>query len=100
MNKLITTLTFTVALTFTSIASADVESSQLTGGEVRITYTADDTNTSYGRSELERQVRRAAEKVCGVQTLTRTGPVRQIIESRNCYKKAVADAFAKLNMED
>ncbi len=93
MNKLIKPFTFILALTIPAIASAEVKLSQLTENEVRVTYNADDVVTNYDRIELERQIRLAAEQVCGPQSLRRAGSIGQVVINRNCYQKAVADAL-------
>ena len=97
MNKLIKPFTIIMALTIPAIASAEVKLNQLTENEVRVTYNADDAVTNYDRIELERQIRRAAEQVCGSQNLRRAGSIRQVVKNRNCYQKAVADALNSIN---
>jgi len=86
-----------MALTIPAIASAEVKSKQITEGEVRVTYNASDTATNYGRVELERQIRRAAKDVCGPQNLRRAGSLGQLMDNRNCYEKAVADALKSIS---
>ena len=93
MNKLIKLFSFFLALTIPAITSAEVKLSQLTENEVRITFNADDAVTNYGRIELERQIRLAAEQVCGPQSLRRAGSIGQVEINRECYQKAVADAL-------
>ena len=96
MSKLIKPFTFILALTIPAIASAEVKLSQLTENEVRVTYNADDAVTNYDRIELESQIRRAAEQVCGPQSLRRAGSIGQVVINRNCYQKAVADALSSI----
>ena len=97
MNKFIKPIAFTMAFTIPAIASAHVELSKVTENEVLITYNADDAATSLGRIQLERQIRRAAEKVCGSRRdLRRAGSIRQLVENRSCYEKAVADALSSI----
>ena len=93
MNKLIKPLTIILAITIPAIASADIKLAQLAENEIRVTYNVDDTATNYGRVELERQIQRAAEKVCGAQNLRKAGSIRQVLKNRNCYDKAMADAM-------
>lgn len=93
MNQFINSFTLVMALTVPAIASAEVKLNQLTEEQVSVTYTADDAVSSSGRTALKFQIRRAAGKVCGSQNLRRAGSVRQLMENRNCYQKAVADAL-------
>ena len=78
MNNFIKPFALVMALTIPAIASADITAKNVTVGEVRITYTTADAASSYGRKELESQIRRAAKKVCGAQNFQRylTSPLR------------------------
>ncbi len=93
MNKLIKPFVCVMALTIPTLASADVESNQVNENEVVVTYNVAEATTESVSIELERQVRRAAEKVCGSQNLRRAGSIRQLMENRSCYEKAVSDAL-------
>jgi UrcA family protein len=93
MNNLLKPITIMLALAIPAIASADIESNQLAENKVSVTYNANDTSTNYGRVELERQIRSAAEKVCGSRHLRQPGSVGQAVENRNCYNKAVKKAL-------
>lgn len=82
-----------VALAIPAIASADIESSKPVENKVSVTYNTGDAATNYGRVELERQIRRAAEKVCGPQDLKQAISIGQAVKNRNCYDKAVTKAM-------
>jgi UrcA family protein len=97
MNKHIKPLAFILALTIPAISSAEVTSSQLAEDEVLITFNAEDAATSYGRTELELQIHRAAEKVCGSQNRSRAGSMKQVMANRSCYKEAVAEALSSIS---
>jgi len=86
-----------MALTIPAIARADIAVVNVTAGKVRITYTLADAASSYGRKELESQIRRAAKKVCGAQNFQRTCSVKQLMENRSCYDKAVAEAMKSIS---
>ena len=93
MNNLIKPFALIMTLTIPALASAEVQLSQVTENEVLVSYNADDADTSYGRVVLERQIRRAAEQVCGSQNLRLAGSIGQVMKNRSCYDKAVADAL-------
>ena len=97
MKNIIKSVALAMALTIPAIASAEVTANHVTVGEVRITYTAADAQSSYGRKELERQIRRAAKKVCGSQSIQRARSVRQLMENRSCYDKAVENAMRSIS---
>ncbi|MFT6093696.1 MAG: UrcA family protein [Pseudohongiellaceae bacterium] len=93
MNNLLKPLTIMLVLAIPAIASADIETNQLAENEVSVTYNANDTSTNYGRVELERQIRHAAEKVCGSRHLRQAGSIGQAVKNRTCYNKAVTKAL-------
>lgn len=99
MNTLIKPFALIIALSVPALASAEINSNQVAEAEVRITFNSADTNTSYGRIELERQVRHAARKVCGEQQLLRSGSFRQVTKNRECVKKTVEATLRKLNLD-
>lgn len=96
MNKFIKPLTLIMAIAVPVIASADIEVHQLAENEVSVTYDANDATTNYGREELEREIRRAAEKVCGPQSLRKAISVGQLGKNRSCYKESVAQAMKSI----
>ncbi len=97
MNNFIKPFALVMALTIPAIASADITAKNVTVGEVRITYTTADVASSYGRKELESQIRRAAKKVCGAQNFQRARSVKQLMENRSCYDKAVAESMKSIS---
>jgi len=100
MRKLIKPTMFVMAFAIPAMASATVNSSQLSENQVEITYNSDDVRTESGRVELERQVRRAAEKVCGAQRLSESRSIRQLRENRNCFIETVDNALLRINLAD
>ncbi len=98
MNKLIKPFVCIMALTIPTLASADVESNQVNENEVVVTYNAAEATTESVSIELERQVRRAAKKVCGPQNLSRAGDIRRLLQNRDCYKNSVADALYSIKI--
>ena len=98
--SLIKPFTLIVALSVPALASAEINSRQIAETEVRITFDSADTRTNYGRIELERQVRRAAKKVCGEQQPLRSGSFSQSTANRVCVKETVEATLRKLNLDD
>ena len=96
MNKLIKPIVCIMALTIPTLASADVESNQVNENEVVVIYNSAEATTESVSIELERQVRRAAKKVCGPQNLSRAGDTRRWLQNRDCYRNAVADALSSI----
>jgi UrcA family protein len=99
MNNLLKPFAFIMAFTIPAVASADVETKQVSVNEVVVTYNTADVASTYGLLELERQIRRAAEQVCGEQDQVggRTVSLRQLTDNRECYKAAVSKALSTVN---
>jgi len=95
MNNLLKPALFALALTAPAIASADVETKQVEVNEVVITFNAADLASNTSRLELERQIRQAAEQVCGARTLAagQASTLREVMKNRECYKNAVEKAL-------
>jgi UrcA family protein len=100
MNTFIKPLTLVMALTIPALASATVNSGQLSNNQVRITYTFDDVTTAHGRLEMERKDRSAAEKICGPQRLMGSRSVRQLRVNRSCFTKTVDETLVKLSLRN
>ena len=80
MNKLIKPFVCIMALTIPTLASADVELNQVNENEVVVTYNAAEATTESVSIELERQVRRAAKKVCGPQYMSSAGGMKRWLQ--------------------
>ena len=96
MNNLLKPLTIILAMTIPAIATADINSTDISENEVKIIYNVGEASTNYGRIELERKIRRAAEKVCGPRDLNRADSIGQAVKNRDCYHKAVAKALSSV----
>jgi len=100
MKKLIKPTMFVMAFAIPAMASATVSSNQLSKNQVQITYNTEDVTTESGRVEIQRQVRRAAEKVCGPQRMMGSRSIRQLRENRHCFDETVDKALLRLNLAD
>lgn len=96
MNRLIRSFSLAVAIAVPSLSFASVEVQQIDEGKVSIVYNTEDASTEVGRAELELQVRRVAEKICGSQQLRIAGSLTQVQENRACYETAVSSAMEKI----
>ncbi len=98
MNKFVKPFVCLVALAIPALASATVQSDVISIQEVKITYDPSEVITNYGFAEVERKIRDAAEKVCGLpgKTSGRNGTIRQMMESRQCYEQAVSTALSEV----
>ncbi len=88
-----------VALAVPAFANASLQVEELAEDKVVITYETATLATASGRAELERKVRKMAEKVCGSQNLRMTGSLAQWQKNRACYDDAVASAMASIEKQ-
>lgn len=89
MKKLIAPALLLITTSLSPLVLADVEQSQISIDEVKITFKNEDARTELGRKEIEKQIRKAAESVCGDQELRRAGSLLQVAENRRCYARAI-----------
>lgn len=97
MRKQIISIAVAAAFAVPSLASADVEIESVDENKVLVSYDLEEVSTEKGRAEIERQIRRAADRVCGPRTVREAGSFTASIRNRNCFKAAVADAMKKVN---
>lgn len=95
MNKFTRSILLFTALAVPFVTNANTSPEVISVEKIKITYEPAEAATTYGFARLEREIRRAAEQVCGMpgKTSGRIGTVRQMMESRRCYDRAVADAL-------
>lgn len=81
------------AFAIPALANADVEIQSVAENKVLVSYDLKEKSTEAGRAEIERQVRRAADQVCGPRTTREAGSFTEAKHNRECFKNAVADAM-------
>jgi UrcA family protein len=94
MNRFTKSCAIAVALAVPALANASLQVEKLTEDKVVITYETAVVATESGRAELERKIRKMAERVCGSQNLRMAGTLTQLQANRACYDTAVAEAMA------
>ncbi|MBL6746429.1 MAG: UrcA family protein [Pseudomonadales bacterium] len=97
MRKHIYSIAVAVAFAVPTLASADVEVETIDESKVIVSYELTEAATAKGRAQLERQIKRAAERVCGPQDLRRAGTLAEMMNNRACLKESVASAMNSLD---
>jgi UrcA family protein len=97
MKKLIAAAFMLIATSFSPLVFADVEKSEISLDKIKITFSTEDARTELGRKEIEKQIRKAAEQVCGEQELRRVGSLTQVAENRRCYARAIQSGMQALD---
>lgn len=94
MNRFTKSCAIAAALAVPALANASLQVEKLAEDKVVITYETAAIATESGRAELERKIRKMAERVCGSQKLRMAGTLAQLQANRVCYDNAVANAMA------
>ncbi len=97
MRKQIFSIAVAAAFAIPTVASADVEVQSVEEGKVLVSYDVKEVSTIEGRAELERKIRRAADRVCGPRTVREAGSFAQSRHNRACFRDAVAQALRTVN---
>ena len=93
MRKQIYSVAVAVAFAIPSLASADVETQTIDETKVVVTYDLQEASTDLGREQLEREIRKAADQVCGPRNLREAGSLKAVMDNRTCYRNALASAM-------
>jgi len=80
------------ALTTPMMAGAVIKTESVNEDKAVILYSAHEMNSEAGRSQIERQVRDAARKICGPVNI-QAGTIRQRVANKACYDEAVGNAL-------
>ena len=97
MRTQIFSIAVAAAFAIPTLASADVDVETIDESKVVVTYDLKGVSTDQGREELERQIRRAADQVCGPRTLREAGTLQDVRHNRSCYKSAIESAMKSIN---
>ena len=79
------------------MSQAAIKSNKVDANRIVISYQMEDLKTAAGRASLEREVRGAAEQVCGGADYSKTRAIRDLVSQKNCYHAAVANALSDLS---
>ena len=88
--------TIVFALGAPAIASAD-SLSDLQGTSVKVSYADLDLQKTAGAQVLYRRLQNAARQACGAPSLRIQGTLREFSETKNCYRKSLDAAVAKVD---
>ncbi len=81
-------------------AAGQVDETLVEGAAVpskAVTFSRAELATTEGRDAVERQIRNAAEAVCGSRDVRIAGSLSVLAENEECYERAVNDAMAQLS---
>ena len=81
-----------VACSLPAMANADLD-----GKAEKVNYADLNVEKEAGAKQLYRRLQHASKRVCGVESLTVIGSVREMSKARNCYRDSLDSAVAKVN---
>jgi len=93
IRKQIFAIAVATTVAIPALASTDVEIDAAANGRMLISYNLKEVSTEEGRAELERQIRRAANLVCGPCAVREAGSLAMATANRSCFNAAVASAL-------
>lgn len=85
-----------VAFSLPAFASADA-GDEPKGRSEKVSYADLNIEKEAGVYTLYRRLQQASKRVCGVESLKVTGSVRNMSDSRRCYRNSLDKAVAKFN---
>ena len=100
-SKFIKGIVATVAVvTFSvpAIASAD-DVIELQGRSEKVVFADLNIEKAEGAQQLYRRLQHASKRVCGVETLTKSGTVRDRSQSMRCFRSTLNAAVAKVGSD-
>lgn len=94
LNKGVVAAIAVVVFGMPAIASADLE---LKGKSEKVSYADLNVDKEEGAAQLYRRIQQASKRVCGVESLKNTGSVREVSQSRRCYRETLDATVAKID---
>jgi len=74
-------------------------SSEIIGKSEKVNYADLNVEKEAGAKQLYRRLQHASKRVCGVESLTVTGSLREMSQAKNCYRKSLDSAVAEIDSE-
>lgn len=93
-------LTLAAGISMNATAEQEVGETLVQGESVHsqaVSFSRAELATEEGRSAVEHRVREAAEDVCGPMDYHRAGGLAGVVESKECYNNAVAQAMSQID---
>jgi len=83
-----------VAFSLPAVANAGPE---LAGKSEKVNYADLNVEKKAGAKQLYRRLQQASKRVCGVESLTVIGSVREMSRAKNCYRDSLDSAVAEID---
>lgn len=83
-----------VAFSLPAMANAGAD---FAGKAEKVNYADLNLEKEAGAKQLYRRLQQASKRVCGVESLTVTGSVREVSKAKSCYRDSLDSAVAEIN---
>ena len=78
-------------------ATAAIKTSQVADTKIVVSYTQSEIQQPNGLARIEKEIRRAADKVCYSREYSKTRSLHALVESKACVDDAVSDAMQTID---
>ncbi|MGI9204186.1 MAG: UrcA family protein [Woeseiaceae bacterium] len=73
--------------------------SEIIGKSEKVSYADLNVEKEAGAKQLYRRLQQASKRVCGVDSLTVVGSLRELKRAKTCYKSSLDSAVAEIDSE-
>ena len=74
-------------------------SSEIVGKSEKVNYADLNVEKAPGAKQLYRRLQQASKRVCGVDSLTIIGSVKEVSRAKTCYRNSLDSAVAEIDSE-
>ena len=85
-----------LGLPVAALANGD---SEIIGKSEKVSFADLNVEKEVGAKQLYRRLQQASKRVCGVESLTKVGSLREMSRAKSCYKNSLDSAVAEINSE-
>ena len=99
-SKLAKTMGLATAVGMLCLPGIVFADTEFKGRTEKVNYSDLNIDKKEGAEALYRRLKQASKRVCGLDSIRVTGGVREISQSRACYRKTLDEAVAEVENEE
>lgn len=81
------------------VAAIATGGSEIIGKSEKVSYADLNVEKEAGAKQLYRRLQQASKRVCGVDSLTVVGSLREMSRAKSCYKNSLDSAVAEIDSD-
>lgn len=97
--KILRGVVATIVMFGLPVAAVASGGSEITGKSEKVSYADLNVEKEAGAKQLYRRLQHASKRVCGVDSLTIVGSLREMSRAKSCYKNSLDSAVAEIDSE-